>query len=292
MYSPMLRLLSCAVLVALVLSASGCDSDIPGASADGQVFTLWGQLDPTTDRQVVRVEPISATLDGPRDVVGVVVSEDQATGETTIWRDSVVTYPDDSIGHIFLADYRPDYDSSVEFRIEQEGEPVTYARVTIPPNVTPFFGNLVTGVRNQLDLLLPGAPRVVGAKVIYDIAGGRATSPTGNEYVETVVVEPQNVSSVEFGWRVRVDFTRHVEVLRGRFQQREIREFNATGIRVQVAIANEEWAAPFPFTFSRDLLLQPGTVSNVRGGYGFLGAAYTIETEWVADENDVRRIGL
>lgn len=288
----MLRLLSCLLLVALAVSAAGCDAEVPAASADGRDFTLWGQLDPTKDRQVVRVEPISPTLGGQLDIDGQVVSEHLATGETTAWRDSVVTFPDGSTGHLFLADYRPAYDSPVEFRVEQGGETVTYARVTVPPNVTPFFGNLITGARNQLDLLLPGAPRVVGARVIYNVAGGRSTSPSGNVYLEAVDVEPQDVTSIEFGWRVRVDFTRQVEELRARFLQREVREFNATGIRVQVSIANEEWAAPFPFRFSRELLIQPGTVSNVRGGYGFLGAAYTIEADWVASEDEIRRIGL
>lgn len=290
MYKPMLRLLPCAACVVLVFSASGCDSDVPAASTDGRDFTLWGQLDPTTNRQAVRVEPISPTLGARLDIDGQVVSEDRTTGEITTWRDSVVTYPDGSAGHIFLADYRPAYDSPVEFRVEQEGETVTYARVTVPPNVTPIFGDLESGIRNQLDLLLPGAPRVVGARVIYDIAAGPRGEAPG--YTEVVVVEPQNLSSIEFGWRVRVDFTRQVEVLRNRFLQREIRQFNATGIRVQVTVANEEWAAPFPFNFSREILIQPGTVSNVRGGYGFLGAAYTTETEWMASEDDLQRIGL
>ena len=276
--------------LALALAVGGCDSDVPAASADGRAFTIWGQLDPTASRQAVRVDPISPTIDAPLAFEGRVVSEDLTTGDVVAWRDSLVTFPDGSTGNVFLADYRPAFDSEVEFRVEQDGERVSYARVTVPPNVTPFFSNLESGVRTRLDLLLPGAPRVVGARVVYDIDGGAAAGPT--EYVENVDVAPQDVSSIEYGWRVRVDFTRQVEVLRSRFLQREVRQFNASGIRVQVAIANEEWAPPFPFEFSRQLVIQPGTVSNVRGGYGFLGAAYTLDVEWEATEAQIRRLGL
>lgn len=274
--------LSCIALL-LAVAVGGCDTDVPAASADGRDFTIWGQLDPTADTQAIRVDPISPTIDGTLDFRGQVVSEDLTTGEITAWRDSLVTFPDGSTGHVFMADYRPDYDSTVELRVEQDGDRVTYGRVTVPPNVTPFFGELTSGTRNRLDLLLPGAPRVVGARVIYEISGAGE---------EQVVVEPQDVESIEFGWRVRIDFSRQVEILRSRFRQRDILSFNATGVRVRVAIANDEWAAPFPFSFSRDLLIQPGTVSNIRGGYGFLGGAYTIETEWVATEDEIRRLGL
>lgn len=286
----LLRLLAAAAVVA---SLGACDTEIAPTSADGRSFTVWGQLDPTSARQAVRVEPIAPTVDEGAPFVGAVTSVDLDTGAETAWRDSVVTFPDGTTGHVFVADYRPAYGSRVELRVTQDGEAVTYARVTVPPRVTPYFGALTIGTRSELDLVLPGAPRVVGARVVYDLVG-RLSQGGGSEaeFLESLPVDVGRIESVEFGWRVGIDLSGQVELLRARLLQRDVREFSATGIRVVVAVANEEWAAPYPFAFSRELVIQPGTVSNVRGGYGFLGAAYTLDEVLEFDEDTLRRLGL
>ena len=285
------RLLAAAVVVA---SLAACDTEIAPTSADGRAFTIWGQLDPTASRQAVRVEPIAPTIDQEVPFAGTVTSVDLGTGAETAWRDSLVTFPDGSTGHVFLADYRPAYDSRVELRVTQDGEVVSYARVTVPPRVTPYFGALSIGAPSSLDLVLPGAPRVVGARVVYDLLGRRPATSGGGEagFLESLPVEDGQIASVEFGWRVRINLTGQIETIRSRFLQRDIRDFNATGVRVRVAVASEEWAAPYPLTFSRELLIQPGTVSNVRGGYGFLGAAYALDLALEFDEDTLRRLGL
>ena len=281
------------LVAALALGLSACDTEIAPTSADGRAFTVWGQLNPTTNRQAVRIDPIAPTIDQEVPFEGAVTSVDLATGAVTPWRDSLVTFPDGSTGHVFLADYRPAYDSRVELRVTQDGTVATYARVTVPPRVAPYFGNVTVGARSGVDVVLPGAPRVVAARVIYTLLGRRpATEGDGDSFLESLPVDDGQITSVEFGWRVRVDFTRQVEVIRSRFLDRQIRDFNATGVRVRLAVANEEWAAPYPFSFSRELLIQPGTVSNVRGGYGFLGAAYTLDLALELDEDTLRRLGI
>ena len=127
---------------------------------------------------------------------------------------------------------------------------------------------------------------MVGARVVYDLTADEAG------FQETVDIEDADVRSIDFGWRVTVDFTRQVQVLRSRLNPENVRNFAAEVIRVQVAVANEEWAAPYPFPFSRSFLIQPGTVSNVRNGYGFLGAAYVIDVAWEVDDEVLRRLGL
>ena len=269
-----------------VVGLAGCNEDVPSTSANGTVFTLWGQLDPSTRRQAIRVEPIAPTIEGIEDIDATVASVSLTTGEETAWRDSVVTFPDGSVGHIFLADYQPAYGDLVEFRVLRGGEVATYARVRIPPQVSGYFGDPVIGARSTVDLVLPGAPRAVGARVIYNLASG----DTG--FQETIDIDDADIRSIDFGWRVTVDFTRQVQVLRSRLNQENVGEFAAEVIQVQVAVANEEWAAPYPFPFSRSFLIQPGTVSNVRNGFGFLGAAYVVDVAWDVDEEVLRRLGL
>ncbi len=283
---PILRTAALAVAIASLALLAGCSTEVPPAASDGAVFTLWGRLDPTAAWQAVRVEPISTTIDGGDALDATVVSVDLETGEQTAWRDSVVTFADGSVGHVFLADVTPAFGSHVEFRVLQDGEVATSARVRVPPRVVGFFTDLRIGASSTVDLVLPGAPRVVGARVAYDI---RAEL---DDFAETVDVEDSDVTSIDFGWEVAVDFTSQVELLRSRFLQRGIRSIRAEGVRVQGFVANEEWAAPYPFEFSRNLLIQPGTVSNVQNGYGFLGAAYPFDYVWEVDDSTLRRLGL
>lgn len=282
----LLRPFRLALCCALALGLAACEENVPPTSADGSSFTIWGQLDPTVATQAVRVEPIAPTIDGIAEIGATVESEDLVTGEVTPWRDSLITFADGSRGHVFLADYQPPYGARVEFRVVRDGETATSARVTVPPLVTPFFGEVSIGVRSTVDLVLPGAPRVVGADVAYDLLSD------AGDFLEFVEVDPSLVTSIDFGWRVTIDFSRQVEVLRGRFRQRDINGFDASLVRVRGAVASEEWAAPFPFPFSPAFVIQPGTVSNVRGGFGFLGAAYAFDVPLEVGEDVLNRLGL
>lgn len=275
------------LMAAAALLAAGCAEDVPAASPGDAAFTLWGQLNPAASQQAVLVAPITATANEAVTLDGTTVeSEDLRSGVVTPWRDSLVTYADGSSAHVFVADLQPAYGNPVEFRVRRDGAVVTSARVDVPPRVTAFLEDPVIAARSSLGLLLPGAPRVVGAQMVYTAEGA------GREFVDAIPLTPADIRSVEHGWRLTVTFATHAAILDDRFIQRDVEQYDVTGVRFRGAVASRDWAAPYPFSFSRDLLVQPGTVSNVRGGYGFVGAAYTFDVAWDADTNLIRRVGL
>ena len=94
-----------------ILTAVGCaDSVDPTYDAD-KPYTLYGVLDPTASRQALRVVPFEPDLN-PRDpgpLGAEIASTDLQTGETVLWRDSLVTFGGDRFGYVYLADFRPVY---------------------------------------------------------------------------------------------------------------------------------------------------------------------------------------
>ena len=104
-----MRILLSLALCAVALGLAGCEDDVDPTLGTDQVFSLYGYLDPTADRQSVRVVPIVPTInsDTSATIDAVVTSTDLGTGVVTAWRDSLVTYRDGSRGHVFVADYTP-----------------------------------------------------------------------------------------------------------------------------------------------------------------------------------------
>ncbi|HEX8298797.1 MAG TPA: hypothetical protein VF594_06510, partial [Rubricoccaceae bacterium] len=84
---------------------AGCDDAIESPGSLQGTYTLWGALNPQADVQSVRVVPVRDTISlgsaAPLPVT--VASVDLETGAETAWRDSVVTFRDGTVGHIFNA---------------------------------------------------------------------------------------------------------------------------------------------------------------------------------------------
>ncbi len=53
-----------------------------------------------------------------------------------------------------------------------------------------------------------------------------------------------------------------------------------TKITIHLIAANADWDPPGD-TFDIDVLVQPGTLSNVENGFGFVGAGYRLLGTWV-----------
>ncbi|ARA93599.1 hypothetical protein AWN76_010815 [Rhodothermaceae bacterium RA] len=62
-------------------------------------------------------------------------------------------------------------------------------------------------------------------------------------------------------------------------------------ITLRAIAANDAWNPPEGI-FDADVLVQPGTMSNVENGFGFIGAGYRMEKEWVPVDSIVTRSGF
>ncbi len=267
-------------LVGLVLAAglAACDDSIDTPDSLRGTYTLWGALDPTSDVQSIRVVPVTDTIGttsaAPLPVT--VTSTDLQTGAEAAWRDSVVTFSDGSVGHIYRSTFRPAYGSRHRFVVRRPDGSDISALITVPPFVEPVYQTplLVGGVRYPV--LWPGAPQLNRVLVTYTV---QETSCALAEVTRELV---GTSGPVEFGWQTVIHLAEDDDTIqRIAGGPRGLRR-----IRITAEVASEDWRPPGG-VFDPDVLAEPGSLGNVRGGFGFVGAAYNTLADFVPRLTDL-----
>lgn len=264
-------------LVLVALAAVGCESEVDPTLGTQQPFSLYGYLDPTADWQALRVVPVTPSLraDSVLGLAASVTSTDLATGVTTTWRDSLVTFEDGSTGFVAVADYTPPPGGRVEVRVEGEDGGAVSTTVDIPRLATARFGERsATDGLIDYSVVVEDVPRVITGVLHIRVTG----VPAAPEDTTTFVVSLDDLDIRHEGstWTVHIPFLR------------ETRAFLAeTGLSDRLRLIEVEFA-PFVANaawdtaeLSDDALVEPGTFSNVAGGFGFVGAGYWSPVRWV-----------
>ena len=261
-----------AVLLLLAPALAGCEEDIASPDDLRAYYTLWGALDPESGRQAIRIVPITDTVGlgtaAPLPVT--VTSVDLATGAETAWRDSVVTYFDESIGHVFLAEARPAYGSDHVIRVVDETGVETSALVKIPPLIEPIRQTPLLEGGVTYPLLWVDAPRLNRVRATYVLEDESCQTFQVTRDLDESMAYP-----VEFGWAVELPL--HEEARR--LIQQTGQNLSLYDVTVSVEVASEDWRPPGG-TFDPEILVEPGTLSNVTNGFGFVGAAYEQSVRW------------
>ena len=198
-----MTLRSAFALLVAALALSACDDSIDTPDSLRGTYTLWGALDPTADVQSLRVIPVSDTIGrgnaAPLPIT--VASVDLATGTETAWRDSVVTFRNGSIGHVYRAALHPAFGSRHRIVVHRESGADVSALVAIPPYVEPVIQAPRTSGGIQFPILWPGAPQLNRVRVVYTLEGG---SGQGGELTRDLVGAS---GPVEFGWQTVLDLS-------------------------------------------------------------------------------------
>jgi hypothetical protein len=267
-----------AALLLVAAALAGCDDSIDTPDSLRGTYTLWGALDPTSDVQGLRVVPVTDTIGlGSAAPLPVTVSSvDLETGAEAAWRDSVVTFPDGSIGHVFQASFRPAYGSRhrVVVRRDEGGE--VSAVVAVPRYVEPVrqAPRLSGGV--QYPILWPSAPQLNRVRLTYllQTSGCEAPTPVTRDF-------PGTSGPVEFGWQTVLDLDTDSQTIQAEIGPRVLRGITITG-----EVASEDWRPPGG-VFDFDVLAEPSALGNVSGGFGFVGAAYDVSVSFVPTQNEL-----
>ncbi len=285
--TPVLVRLLAVVLVAgpLAGALTGCEEEIARPPALEARYTLWGAFDPTSDHQAVRVVAITDTISqgstAPLPVT--VTSEDLATGAVTPWRDSVVTFANGSVGHIYQGDLQPAYGSRHVLRVADVSGVETSALIAVPPRVVPIrqAPELWSGV--GYPYLWIDAPRLNHVQATYVVEeAGCVTSLVTRELM------PSAASAVEFGWRTLLPFADEAKELLFKYEGHPI---SVREITLSVEVASEDWRPPGG-VFDPQIIIEPGTMSNVTHGLGFVGAAYQLRVTWRPTPDELARVAL
>lgn len=295
---PIVHLFRGASLVLLLAAFSvlfgGCDETFSPFVEEDRYFTLFGYLDTAVDRQMVRVVPLRKTFGdlGTEDLDVEVRTTEIGSGHVTVWRDSVITFEDGSIGHVFIGDFQPLPGWSYHLEVERPDGKTSSARTTVPLPTNVDVEEVFTGGEVATQhivwedipikpfrvevwyrfLTSPARPFDHGV-LTYDNADLRVGRPLEDDR-----------------WEISVTLTEDREdALKEAGLPSDAEPF-LLGIGMRLTMSDDEWR-PVDGVFDRNVLVQPGTFSNVENGFGFFGSVNHYTIEWTIPDPVVRMIG-
>lgn len=288
------------LLIALATLSLGCEEDVVSVLGTDKVYTLYGVLNPLADTQYVRVFPIEAALTAsqPDPLEVLFESVNLTTGETLVWQDSIVA-DFGGYGHIFWSPFRAVYGDAYRLSVAGANQQTATVSVAVPPLTEPEleepFGDrtVLQSVRFQGDI-----PRLIRTEVSfytqYKIAS--STSSTVGVRADTVVVDYSTRAFQSEGatlLNINLSAAADLAAEQAGGDRDYLFQFGITLLFVELKaiVANEAWNPP-EGSFDPFVLVQPGTLSNVENGFGFVGAGYRVERRWQPTNEVMERAGF
>lgn len=256
-------------LVALALV--GCEDTVAPTGDAGRPFTLYAVLDPTADRQALRVATFRESIEDSEGeaIDAVVTSTDLNTGETVSWADSLIDFGGGRVGHVFQADFRPVHGHTYRIEANRSDGAVSSAEVTIPPLVEPLPLLAEVGGTVVLNSLWPGAPELNEPTVTYVVQDAACVT----RFVTIPTSRP--AEPFEFGWRVQTDLLEDANRV---FAEVGLVNLGLIEVRLNAVVSDPGWYPPGG-VFDPEVLIDPNAFTNVRNGFGFVGSGYTVPLE-------------
>ncbi len=281
-----------AVLTLLVAAAllCGCEEDVNPFIGTELPFTVWGYVNPKADTHAIRVFSIDDRLRliSPEPLDAVVTTTRLADGRRTVWRDSVVQQFNGDYRHIFWTTEPVDYGESYRLDVvRSDGESSTSSDVRVPDPIA-------------IEILEPNENAVANIELPILIAGTPPALPRIEVLYNTFSVNGQGVTIVEVpirinysgqvlrrdnGWLLNVALREDFREIARIYAENELpgQIICTDALVLQVHVANEEWVSPIG-VFDENVLVEPGTLTNIQNGFGFFGAGYVEEISWLPSE--------
>ncbi|MEM1126455.1 MAG: hypothetical protein AAGI71_07375 [Bacteroidota bacterium] len=310
--------------VFLLLLHAGCEADVSPLVGEDRYYSLYGVLNPRTDTQTVVVFPIESTLRTlPEESLDArFTSVEQETGQTVVWQDSILSTEQGAV-HVFWAPFQAQFGSAYELNVERSDGATSSVSLQVPPEAAFEIGPATLGPPvTQTVFVRPDVERLAQVRVTYVVRalippnifrgspdliaderppGGPGTGPPPPP--DSLVVQTANArfDYTEFAdlggseWALEIDLGGDFREIRDAIRARARFDLGygiqIDGIFLSVVVANEAWNPPGG-TFDPDVLIQPGTMSNVEQGFGFVGAGYPMEIFWLPPQDILERAGF
>jgi hypothetical protein len=282
-----------AALTGLLWTGTGCEEAVDPVLDTDEAFSLYGFLDPSSDRQAVRVYSIDGVLQNTADQTmdAEVRSINRHSGEEVVWKDSIITFDDRSVGHVFHAPFQADFDTPYTLSATRSDGTTSSVDVRTPPDGDTVVSNIASA-RSQVvvELTWSNIPRIIQTEVSYFV---RVPFPDGTD-TTTVRVDIESGRAQENSngtWSVFIIPSADIGVVFSALQlQPGLTPVFLDKIEARAFVTSADWESPVGI-FDPELLVQPGTFSNVTGGFGFVGGGYFDRFEFVLDDSDARNAG-
>lgn len=285
------------IFCAFMMNVAACDDTVNPILDSDRQFTLWGTLDMNADIQHIRLIPIRDVLDarlGPTPNV-TVRSIDLDTGETIVWSDSTKTFENGISIFLFSAKLRVQPSHTYRIEIESPDLPlITSAETTIPPiPVAEVFEESVTSRTSPT-----GAIIVATQKVVWRNLGQNPHQiEQWYRFLEFGFFGFQDILLPWFPSRGTAQYQQGINELDLTLDLRRQRDsvnkkLNLAQVRLvglgQTITVLDAAFVPPGGEFDAELLAQPGTMSNVKFGFGFIGSVGRFSIEWVISDESAR----
>ncbi len=280
-----------AFVLAAALGILGCDDTVTAILESNRKISMYATLDMNADTQFVRVVPIRGTINEQVDPMQFALrSIDLDNGSEVEWEDSLITFSDGSEGLVFFAPLRvfPGH----TYRIEASGgnsELVTSAETTIPQIPT-----VAVGPDSAERFVTPSGFFVISRQDV--VWNGLEREPLEIELWYRFLRTPRSgFDDIRFpfppdGELLGDQLSFNLDLAAQRFivaDSIDTRRTAFIGLGMRITILNTAFVPPGG-VFDRELLVQPGTFSNVENGFGFIGTVGRFSTEWVLQEDTIR----
>lgn len=285
----------CVVGMGVLIALTGCDSSFEPFTESDFHFTILGYLDTDADTQFVRVVPFRPVVERLRTeaIDAEVRSIDLDAGITRAWQDSIIHFADSSYGHVFWSRFRALPGHKYRIEVERADGSLTWAETLVP--LRPVDPDSVYGALNEsadfAPLFWPGVDDVIEADVLYDIAPYNCGTlayppPLWGRYEYRLPYEGQDRGrSYSGGWRFEFHLWADQDTLISRLRSighpaRSPLCSLLYRLEVRLATPSAEFDPPGG-VWDREVLMQPGTLSNVHGGLGFVGSVVRTTVNWI-----------
>ena len=275
------------LLIGTLVLTTGCEESVNPVLGTERAFTLYGFFNPKADTQAVRIFAIEGRLERtrPEPLDAQVASTDLQMGRQDVWQDSVVQYQSGRFGHVFWSEFRAEFEHRYRLEAVRSDGARTQVEVTVPPLSEPLLLAPTVAPRFVMyPVLWQRAPRVNNIRVRYFTNCGVYTFDYGLETQEQV--EGGTVVTVDLGQDARLIFQ---EVLFS--AECSIQKLRMEEVELIVLVTNAEWIPPTG-VYDAELLVEPGTFSNVENGFGFVGAGYPASIRWEPSDSALLAAGF
>jgi hypothetical protein len=288
------------VVVGLAVLVAGCETSVDPIVGTERAFSLYGALQPRADTQWVRVYAVKEELEPtpPESLAATVTSTDLERGRERSWRDSLIREDDGRYAHVFWTPTRVEYDHTYRLEVTGTDDRRTRVRVSVPREAALALEEpqaetapVIAPVRVTRDV-----PRLINVEVEYYVQYDLPENVAGRDdpAIRLSVSYKEVPRPVEEGWIVPIDLSDDYRTLRDRLVDLEL--WNpAVGIvmrnmTLRLEVVNEAWDPPGG-TFDPNVLVEPGAMSNVEGGFGFVGAGYRLRKQWRPEMEVLEKAG-
>jgi len=261
----------------------GCEEMVDPAGTTGRAFTMYGLFNPRADTQAARVFTIDDLLEttNPEPIDARVLATHVETGIEMEWQDSLIQFPGGLWGHVFFAPFDVEYENSYRLQVLRSDGVSASAITTVPPETQAVVTEPDT---LQFDLITtlfwPRAPSVINVWIEYLSNVGIFIADYGARPV-----------AVPGGRALDVRFRADTRIILFEARRSNVPDVYVTGVVIRAVVASDDWVPPGG-VFDPDVLVEPGTFTNVDNGFGFVGSGYETATLWVPSDGMLRAAGF